>query len=287
MIVMLTRSRLAVAAFCLISAAGCTSPAPEKQPAGSGSGSDKPQLIQVAIANCMKGKGFKYVPWVPKVEMGEGARKAMLGDYEEMRKDRSENGFGIFVPSANRKPLWKESDSPNSAIKNQLSEAQLASYDKALTGCRIQAVKQVTGKVVASDADLAEQENKLIQQAIERDLNGDPTLIELASAMGDCLKGKGYRVDSLRPSDMERRGSKEFEEQKRRIALNDDIPENGLPEGRYYEPHLSAATTKQYLAKEVKAALDDLECGKDFYPAYLPRTTEIAYRVSAEFGKGL
>ena len=232
----------------------------------------------------MKGKGFRYVPWVPKIGTPEEQRKAWTGDYEEMKKDRSETGFGIFVPQANRKALWKEADSPNFVIKNQLSEAQQAAYAKALTACRSQSVKQVTGKVITSDADRAEQENKLIQQVVERELNGDPKLITLASATGDCLKGKGYRVDSLRPSDLNGRGSNEFEAQKRQIALNDDIPEKDLPEGQYYEPHLPAATAKQYLAKEVKAALDDLECGKDFYAAYLPRNAEIVNRVSAEFG---
>ncbi|MEV5887883.1 hypothetical protein [Nonomuraea fuscirosea] len=120
----------------------------------------------------------------------------------------------------------------------------------------------------------------------ERELNGDPRLVELAATMGDCLKGRGYRVDSLKPVDLDRRGAAEFEAQKRAIALKDDIPEQDMPEGRYYEPRLPQATAKQYFTREIKAALDDLECGRDFYPVYHPRKRAISIQVGDQFGGG-
>ncbi|MEV0348899.1 hypothetical protein AB0H88_24245 [Nonomuraea sp. NPDC050680] len=83
---------------------------------------------------------------------------------------------------------------------------------------------------------------------------------------------------------MSRRSGQEFEAQKKRIALNDDIPDKGLPDGQYYEPRIPVNTARQYLNREIKAALDDLECGKDFYAAYLPRNAEIVRRVEREFG---
>ncbi|WP_327587442.1 hypothetical protein OHA25_10885 [Nonomuraea sp. NBC_00507] len=279
---------LLLAVLCLVGMAGCASttqarPAPETI---SGSPSDQPQRIQSAIADCMKQKGFKYVAWVPDPKIDDEWKKATSGDYAAMRKERQEQGFGVFFLLAHpdrKQALWSETDSPNFAIKNELSPAQQAAYDKALTSCKAQAVKQVTGRVVKSDEDRAEQENQMIKQTLDRELNGDPRLVELASAMGDCLKGKGYRVDSVKPVDMSHRGWKEFEEQKKRIALNDDIPDKDS-RGGYIDPRLPPATARQHLAKEVRAALDDLECGKDFYAAYMPKQNEISRRVVQLFG---
>ncbi|WP_188192172.1 hypothetical protein [Nonomuraea sp. SYSU D8015] len=283
------RSLLFLAVLCLVGTAACASatqarPTPETT---SGRPSDQPQRIQSIIADCMKQKGFKYVAWVPDPKIDDEWKKAASGDYAAMRKERREQGFGVFFLLAHpdrKQVLWSETDSPNFAIENELSPAQQTAYDKALTSCKAQAVKQVTGKVVKSDEDRAEQENQMIEQTLDRELNGDPRLVELASAMGDCLKGKGYRVDSVKPVDMSHRGWKEFEEQKKRIALNDDIPEKDLPDGKYIEPRLAPATARQYLAKEVRAALDDLECGKDFYAAYMPKQNEISRRVVQLFG---
>ncbi|MGP3958214.1 hypothetical protein ACTWPT_19580 [Nonomuraea sp. 3N208] len=217
---MLKRSCLDLAVPCLVSAARCSAAADTPPAPKATGGSDKPRLIQSAMADCMKGKGFKYVPWIPKQDIPEESRKSGLGDYEAMRKERAESGFGVFInladPSFYRdRAIWRES-----------------------------------------------------------------------AAMGDCLKGKGYRVDSLRPSDMHIRGWEEFEAQKRQIALNDDLPEGRDMKGDrgYYEPRLPVAAAKQYLAKEVKAALDDLECGKDFYATYLPKFRQVENRVSVEFG---
>jgi hypothetical protein len=286
---MIKRSTLAVVGLCL--AAGCATSPPVAPAVVSGGKTDKPRQIQSVVADCMKQRGFKYVAWVPEVKISDDAGKAYLGDYEAMKKERTEQGFGIFADFVHpeqreKRVLWRESDSPNFTIKNQLSPAQRVAYGKALTACRSQGLKQVTGKVATSDADWAKQENELIAQRLDRELNADPKLVGLASAMGDCLKGKGHQMASLRLVDMSRRGGQEFEAQKKQIALNDDIPDKGLPGGQYYEPRIPVNTARQYLNREIKAALDDLECGKDFYAAYLPKEQEIVRRVEGEFGSG-
>ncbi|MEU7861453.1 hypothetical protein [Nonomuraea sp. NPDC049141] len=286
---MIKRSTLALVGLSLV--AGCAS-SPVAAPVVVNSGkADDPRRIQTLVADCMKQRGFKYVAWVPEAKVSDDVEKAYLGDYEAMKKERSQRGFGVFADfvypeEGEKRVIWRESDSPNFAVKNQLSPAQRTAYGKALTACRSLALKQVTGKVVTSDEDRAKQENEMIAQRLDRELNADPKLVELATAMGDCLKGKGGQVASLRPVDMSRRGMQEFEAQKQKIALNDDIPDKGLPDGQYYEPRIPVATARQYLNREVKAALDDLECGKDFYAAYLPRTDEIARQVEREFGGG-
>ncbi|MEU7741747.1 hypothetical protein [Nonomuraea sp. NPDC049158] len=286
---MIKRSTLALVGLGLV--AGCAAAPPVAPAVVSGGKTDQPRQIQTVVADCMKQRGFKYVAWVPEVKISEDAGKAYLGDYEAMKKERTEQGFGIFAgfvhpEQREKRALWRESDSPNFTIKNQLSPAQRVAYGKALTACRSQGLQRVTGKVVTSDEDRAKQENELIAQRLDRDLNADPKLVGLASAMGDCLKGKGHQVASLRPVDMSQRGGEEFEAQKKRIALNDDIPDKGLPAGQYYEPRIPVGTARQYLSREIKAALDDLECGKDFYAAYLPRSMEIVRRVQGEFGSG-
>ncbi|GAA4521278.1 hypothetical protein GCM10023096_45510 [Nonomuraea ferruginea] len=283
------RFLLGLAALCLAGTAACASAAETRsapQPAED-SKADQAQLTQSAIADCMKQEGFKYVAWTPDPKTGDEQDKAASGDYEAMRAIARKRGFGIFTTIADpslKEVVWSESDSPNFTIKNELSPAQLAAYDKALESCRAQAVKKVTGRVVRSAEDLAEQRNQMIDQTLDRELNGDPELIELAAAMGDCLKGKGYRIDSVRPADIGRQVPNTFEEQLKRIALNDDIPEEGIGEGRYIVPRLAPATARQWADKEIKAALDDVECGKDFYAAYEPRNREISDRVTRMFG---
>ncbi|MEV5497362.1 hypothetical protein AB0M50_18385 [Nonomuraea fuscirosea] len=246
------RHRMVFGALCVAMLAGCAS-ATEAHPAPEAGGADASELqaqrIQSAIADCMKQQGFKYVAWVPEENVSDEFEKSSSGDYEAMRKERSVYGFGVFSLLAhpeNKRVIWSESDSPNFTIKN----------------------------------------DTLIDQTLERELNGDPRLVELAATMGDCLKGRGYRVDSLKPVDLDRRGAAEFEAQKRAIALKDDIPEQDMPEGRYYEPRLPQATAKQYFTREIKAALDDLECGRDFYPVYLPRKRAISIQVGDQFGGG-
>jgi hypothetical protein len=60
-----------------------------------------------------------------------------------------------------------------------------------------------------------------------------------------------------------------------------------LPDGEnvVLRSNLKPAQARPYLAEEIKAALKDLECGKDFYPAYAPKAMEITSRVFQEFGR--
>ena len=51
-----------------------------------------------------------------------------------------------------------------------------------------------------------------------------------------------------------------------------------------YSPTLTPEEARPYLNKEIKAALDDLECGKDFYPAYLPKEKAVDQQIYEEFG---
>ncbi|MFI6904062.1 hypothetical protein ACIBKY_22565 [Nonomuraea sp. NPDC050394] len=282
------------AALALI--AGCAAePAPTAAPqaASSTKASDSAHRIQSIVGDCMKKKGFRYVPWVPPVKAPKTASdRAYLGDYAAMKEQRAKKGFTVFYryahPDQKEEVLWSSEDSPNSAIVRDLSPAQLAAYEKQLTACKSRAIKEVTGKVVKDDNDLFAQLDETVQKVLDRELNGDPKLVELAAAMGVCLKGKGYSVADTRPSTLHTWGWRTFEDKVKALAKNDDKPEDEemAKYGQYTMPVISVADGKRYFSQEVKAALDDLECGKDFYAAYSPRNAEIQQRVALEFGGG-
>ncbi|GAA3307686.1 hypothetical protein GCM10020219_006950 [Nonomuraea dietziae] len=42
----------------------------------------------------------------------------------------------------------------------------------------------------------------LNKQLTTRRIDGDAELVRLAATFGDCLKGKGYAITSLKPSDL-------------------------------------------------------------------------------------
>ncbi|MBB6349547.1 hypothetical protein FHU36_006092 [Nonomuraea muscovyensis] len=273
---------LGVLAGCRMSTTvqSSAAPAPEK---------DTARQIQAALADCMKGRGFTYVPFVaPPLEFGDEQEKAHGGDHAAMKAERSKRGFGVFyhlVHPHQPKDVDDPGANPNWKIKRDLSPAQQEAYDKAEPSCQAEAITKVTGKVVKSEEDRFAQINRLIDQTVKRELDGDPELVGLASAMADCLSGKGHRMTSTKPTALHTWGWDLFTAQKNEIAKNDDIPDTGLPEGEYYEPsRLSPVEARRHLDREIKVALDDLECGKDFYAAYQPRFRQIERRISEQFG---
>ncbi|MFI6391311.1 hypothetical protein [Nonomuraea sp. NPDC050540] len=283
-------------AAALVLVAGCAAePAPPAAPqaASSTKASDNAHRIQSIVGDCMKEKGFRYVPWAPRVKAPETASdRAYLGDYAAMKQERAKKGFTVFYryahPDQKEEVLWSSEDSPNSAIMRDLSRAQLAAYEKQLTACKSRAIKEVTGKVVKDDDDRFAQMDETVKKVLDRELNGDPKLVELAAEMGACLKGKGYSVADTRPSTLHTWGWRLFEGKVKALAKNDDRPEDEemAKHGQYTMPMISVEDGRRYFSQEVKVALDDLACGKDFYAAYSPRNAEIQQRVALEFGSG-
>jgi hypothetical protein len=156
--------------------------------------------------------------------------------------------------------------------------------------CFVVAAKQVLGKKVTSDIDLLEQGEAVSGPAYEREIDGDAELIKLATSMATCLTGKGYKVSSTKPSELWQRGWREFLDQEDRIGRRqrEDVPDVPSPPKkgevkRTFGATLTPAQAKPYLDKEIKAALDDLECGKDFYRVYTPKAEAIDQKVAAEF----
>ncbi|TDD18868.1 hypothetical protein [Nonomuraea diastatica] len=262
--------------------------------------SDKKHQLEAAKADCMKQKGFKYVPFVSRSQQPDTdeSRKRAAGDYQALRKYREKYGFGVFAlfvyPKEMGNPAVKPDNpeiNPNWKIQSSLSKAQIGAYSKALDACMATAAGQVLGLNLKPGTDYYAEHNKARRRALKSSVNSDPELVELAGAMATCLKGKGHAISDTTPLAMAERGPDKFRAQEDRLgrAQRDDVPDVAPPakEGEVpmiYAPTLTPEEARPYLNREIKAALDDLECGKDFYLAYLPREQAINKQVSDQFG---
>ncbi|WP_067139613.1 hypothetical protein [Microtetraspora malaysiensis] len=271
------RSFLPLAVLTLL--AGCGTGTTASPSAAPSPAQDKAHAFQAVKADCMKTKGFRYVPYVGRPKLSEEDIQPF--DYATEKADRSKNGLGVFITYIHPDKTPDQRDNPNDAISTNLSPAQLGAYKKALESCDVQAVRQVTGKNVTSWSDWASQSGEMAQQLWKREIDGDPKLVELASTMGDCLTGKGYRVTSTNPVAMGgwalRTVMGDLRENRETITSDGD--------SQVFTPiTLSPDEARPRLNKEIKLALDDLECGKRFYPAFLPKSRELEQRIDEEFG---
>ncbi|MEV6031064.1 hypothetical protein AB0L65_07930 [Nonomuraea sp. NPDC052116] len=297
------KTALTLAATIVLSGCGA-----DAEPAGKGASppstsaataQEKRRQFESVKADCMKQKGFRYIAYVPQEDpLTDGERKRRAGDYEALKAQRAKYGFGVFSsyvypkgPDApDNMPDLSGAD-PNGDIWTKLSPAQSKSYWKAVNACAVVAAKQALGKKVTSDTDLFDQLAAASDKATEREIDGDAELVELASSMATCLTGKGYKVSGTRPTQLSTRGWNAFLDQEDEIGRRqrEDVPDVPSPSkkgeiGRTFGARLTAAEAKPYLDKEIKAALDDLECGKDFYRVYTPKSEAIDQKIAEEFG---
>ncbi|MEV5497363.1 hypothetical protein AB0M50_18390 [Nonomuraea fuscirosea] len=294
---MIARTIVPMAALAVL--CGCGGAAGTAGPSPSAPG-DKKHRLEAAKADCMKQQGFKYVPFVSRSRQPDTdeSRERAAGDYQAMRKYREKYGFGVFAlyvyPKEFGHPAVKPDNpeiNPNWEIQSSLSKAQSGAYRKALDACMVTAADQVLGLKLKSGADYYAEQNTIRRRALKSGVNSDPELVELAGAMATCLKGKGHAISDTTPVAMAKRGQEMFRAQEDKLgrAQRDDVPDVAPPEkegelSMIYAPALTPEEARPYLNREIKAALDDLECGRDFYPAYLPREQVIDKQVSDRFG---
>ncbi|MEV6986199.1 hypothetical protein AB0M95_33740 [Sphaerisporangium sp. NPDC051017] len=248
-------------------------------------------------AECMRRRGFRYVPFLstyvnPIRRDAAEARARDAGEYPAMRRFREKYGFGIFALYAYPREFGNpqvETDAPvnpNNTIAMALSRTQFAAYGKAGDACYSKAVKMTTGKDVTSITDHMIQANERIDRLVTRELDGDPRLAALGADMARCLRNKGYSVPSGTPSALARRGPEVFHAEEKalgRAMARPAIEAGDLPDHDYF-PSLMAADATPYLTREIRAALDDLECGRRFYRAYEPGHAAIVRRAYVEYG---
>ncbi|MBE1588519.1 hypothetical protein ACFPOI_53985 [Nonomuraea angiospora] len=301
----MTRKTLPTALLALAVLCGCggaaetaTETAAAPSPSAAAAAKDKKHQLEAAKADCMKQKGFKYVAWVkPEQPQSDEDRRRDAGDYQAMRKHREKYGFEIFAEfiypkelNAPAAQMASPNQDPNMKLQEALSEAQLGAYHKAKDACMVTAGKQVLGVTLKSNIDYYNQIALTRRRLTASTLDSDPKLMELATAMATCLKGKGYTVTDTAPTALSKRGQDAFIKEQDKIGREQDdtVPDVAPPAKKngnqpIHMPSLTAEQAKPYLAKEIKAALDDLECGKDFYPVFTPRKSAIDAQVKAQF----
>ncbi|MEV4065330.1 hypothetical protein [Nonomuraea dietziae] len=266
------------AALALAVLTGCATDAPEPAaPSATGAKQEAKWKMERIKADCMKQRGFKYTPFVmsgPKET--EAQKKMAAGDYAAAKEVRTKYGYRVFAQfvypddSASGALVEDEHEQdPNPGAR--LNETQFNAYKKAEDACMAKAFKVVLNKDVKNRMDVFKMHADLSKQLTARRLDGDAELVRLAATFGDCLKGKGYAITSLKPSDLAGRGEK---------AMWAQVGKMGKEPGAW--PDLTAAQARPYLAKEIKDALDDLECGKEFYARYSPMKTAVDQEVEAQ-----
>ncbi|MFE3448448.1 hypothetical protein ACFXJ8_05885 [Nonomuraea sp. NPDC059194] len=238
----------------------------------------------------MKQAGFSYLPNLGTTERPDPAKQD-AGDYDALKDHRQKYGLEIFAsfvypddPKVN--PFADESqEDPNGRIIFSLSSTQQKAYLKAKDACVTKEAERVLGKRVSSDVDLMTGPAMAFEEAARRELDGDPQLVDLAAAYGDCLAGKGYRVASTKPTEVATTVRKIFQGQLEAIRKKQDPGAEPAPKGIVLRPDLSSDQARPYFTKEIRSALDDLECGKEFYPVFGPKQTALRVRIDAEFGQ--
>ncbi|GAA3671812.1 hypothetical protein GCM10022224_040000 [Nonomuraea antimicrobica] len=279
------RTPLAIAAAAVAALTGCA-PSGGTQPSATPSAdrANQQRQSQTQLAACMKGKGFAYHPIVSTPELPDDVKQEMSGEYSAMRKYREKYGFGVaasFVyPNEGIGRVARqvgdgseggESDDPNMKVVAGLSKPQREAYFNAMNACTLEMVNKATGKKLKSMDELGKAQGELLKQVIGREIDGDAKLVELAGAFADCLKGKGYRVTSQRPSEIVRSTEDPFMKEL----------------GTFGQKNPTADEARPMLRREIKAALDDLECGKEFYAVYRPKANEVYQRAQLMPGVGM
>ncbi|MFI6732497.1 hypothetical protein ACIBI9_06135 [Nonomuraea sp. NPDC050451] len=235
--------------------------------------------IESTRAACMKEQGLTYLPEkVIKRDRTKEERARLAGDHEALRAYRAKYGFGVWSrlvfpgdPAVDR----DMGESRNNKLLMSLSAKDLKAWRAADDKCFAKAVKSVLGKTVTSQAGFLADVNSALAKGL-RELDTDPKLAALGKEFGGCLK-----IAETRPTVLAARGRAKFAEEATEVARTQS--KGSLPEGSAALPGLTPEQARPYLAKEVKAALADLECGKAFYPGYAPRARAIEERVYQEF----
>ncbi|MGI5492533.1 hypothetical protein [Microtetraspora malaysiensis] len=231
-------------------------------------------------ADCMKQRGFRYVAYVVP-----DRPEPDLSTYEAMKTYRQKYGFGVFGQLVYPKdPLTgsaesardASADDPNEVITRKLNNSQLSAYLEAMDACYEKAAKEVLHKEAGSEFEAVGLLQGARDDLEEAEINGDSELVVLVPAFADCLVAKGHRVPpAMLPTAMAKRGNDAFWDQM--MALGNK-KSKGAP------PDLTPAQARPYLDREIKAALEDLECGKEFYTRFAPKRSSINARVWAEYG---
>ncbi|WP_327089404.1 hypothetical protein OIE66_01910 [Nonomuraea sp. NBC_01738] len=269
----------------MLTVAGCSTTAePVARPSPQ---VDKERQREHLIADCMKRRGFKYIPFITRQDaLTEVQARRMAGDYSAMHAFRRKYGLQVFAAFVY--PFDKDAggsaamiENPNDAITTALSGTQGVAYNADLDTCYAMAVKETTGKSVRDFTDLYTKFGDAYMAALERELRSYPRVTKLTADYAACLRARGYTVKSESPTDIDRVVARVYTGQLHRIGRE----QWGKPDSKEnFYPTLTAAQAMPYFRREIDAALEDLECGREFFPVVLPVQTMVDQRLAMEWG---
>ncbi|MFI9557116.1 hypothetical protein [Nonomuraea endophytica] len=242
-------------------------------------------LRESLMDDCMKRHRFRYVQDLePRAPMTGVMRRLNEGDYATMLADRQKNGFRVFArfvfaDYTGPGGVPAEGEHPNNATVMALSRAQAQAYFTAQSSCWAWSMETALGRKVTGFEDLDRQMEAATDAAMRREFDTDPRLTAGARAYASCLKAKGRPVADSRPSQITAQIRKPFLDQLWELGRRQwpRLKGNVMPDLTRFE-------AVPYFREERQAALDDLECGKDFYPLYQPRASAVQARVNREWG---
>jgi hypothetical protein len=215
--------------------------------------------VEARIQRCMKAQGFDYVPVDPFAQQQALTGKARLTDEEFTR----EFGYGISTLFGRGS---KQSD-PNERIRNTLSAADRAAYDRALWGdnpgatfaeavdsgdfselggCTKQASEAAFGGTAVLNA-LVSKLDELDEAIIQ-----DQRMVRANENWSKCMSEKGYRYEE--PDEIDEDLLKRF---KSIVGVAVRAGATGPPQpGTSYD----RAALRDLQREEVKVGNADLEC---------------------------
>jgi hypothetical protein len=226
------------------------------------------------MADCMKAAGFQYVPHPQHYTRPAGniaGKDPATVPYDVLKTYRQKYGYGsnyaadVYPNDPNVVQTYRPDQNPNNAIRDGLDAARKQAYDQAydggprktlsssdkkedvkVGGCMAKINAQIGNNTVNVTTDPAAQ--AAAAQA-EQEFTTNPAVLNAAQAYGGCLQQHGYTVPSTKPGAIEHTLEQLVEQE--------------------HSEH-PVADKKQGLDKEIKTALDDLECGKAYEAAAKP-----------------
>ena len=246
--------------------------------ADSAATSDNPEVkIENLIADCMKQQGFTYIPHPSVYETADSPRLRYGGGYSylqpdsDVRKWREKYGFGfaatLVYPNDPQVQQRETAANPNDAIVAALDSARKKAYNKAFSGAANgegydpkTASRKDAGKLEkdfnnscqgkaselrTKDAKAAQPSTakKAANHKLVLKFRNDSDVADVAQKYSDCLKGRGYKVsfDNTEPISVY-------------SAVTQSLSQN------YEAATKNKSAAKQALTKEIKLALDDVDC---------------------------
>ncbi|SEH02710.1 hypothetical protein SAMN05444920_12946 [Nonomuraea solani] len=233
---------------------------------------EKKAAMEETRVACMKEQGLTYLAEpVVKRQWQPGERERLAGDYEALRAYRAKYGFGVW--SKHVFPDAASKENPNNKNMMAMSAKELKKWRAADEGCFAKAAKEHLGMTVTSFwDDYLTKLDTALEDSIAP-LDKDPRLVGLGERFAKCL-GAG----PTKPSVLAELGRSKFLKERTELAKKNHKGDKPVMWGP-----MKPAEARPYLAKEIKAALKDLECGKTFYAAYSPAAWAAKERVYQEF----